>query len=206
MTIGDFLAKFGEPIAQGGIAIAALVIALLVYQLRRQSLEDAWVEKFSQLHQQLWSETDMHKVRAWLANDSAYPELKAVLEKRQQQLYSKKPISMTEEEFAILDLLDRFVHHNIYCMGVLNLRRNRSARGKSLWARLFANYYLTKLVRPDDKKYDDLPRPHVAWYVETFNDDFHEELKNYFDENGIDMMPHLRQVTDATEDDENQES
>ena len=138
--------------------ITGTVVAVFVYILSRQQLRDSWLQTYKELHETFWSDSTFRNVRAWLACDSAYEPLRAVLEKRraidEQRL---SPTNLTQEEYSFLESLDRFFNFLIRVI-VINPQFKRRP---DLWKKLFFDYWLLQVTK----------RSELLWYLRRFYED-----------------------------------
>lgn len=151
---------------QAIIGFAGVVIAGLVYVLSRQQARESWLRTYKELHETFWSDTDFRKIRAWLACDNSYSKIRPTLKKR--QMINNEPClsdSMSEEEYRILEKLDRFLN---FLMRVVVINPEFKKR-EDLWEKLYFRYWLKQFGHPN--------RPELRWYLRKFYPQLYDMLE-----------------------------
>jgi hypothetical protein len=64
--------------------IAGMVIAWLLYRLNKYQQEESWVKVYMRILDSFWNDPVMARVRYWINYDTAYSELRPVLQKREE--------------------------------------------------------------------------------------------------------------------------
>jgi hypothetical protein len=148
--MADWLATWFGP-----SLISATALACSAYISFRQR-EAAWYKEFRELYEEFWAEDDMAHVRAWIACDDAYQEVKALLEQR-------KNGGVTKEDYKYLDKIDKF------CALMLRIidmdARPTTKRQRKLWQDLYFNFWVDKMSEREElatyvrKYWDRIPMP-----------------------------------------------
>ena len=146
-----------------GLVITGLGVLIGWLGLRHshQLARDSWLRTYKDLHEVFWSDPDFPKIRAWLACDSAYSQVVPVLRKRMK--IDQEPaaqLSLTEDEYAQLEKLDRFLN---FMMRVITVLKPEFTRRKDLWTKLYFDYWLAQFGKES--------RRELAWYLERFYPD-----------------------------------
>ena len=110
------------------LGIVGAAIALFVYRLGLQQRRDSLVAAFTELHQQFWGEKIFSRVRAWIADDTAYQELDAILAKR---MLGRNQLDLGE--YCHLDKLDRFLNLLVRADALAQRIYPRSQRSRWQW-------------------------------------------------------------------------
>lgn len=140
--------------------VMGALIAWLGYKLSRQQSRESWLRTYKDLHEAFWSDPDFREIRAWLACDAAYSRLCPILSKRRQIDEGVQPaLSLTEDEYAQLERLDRFLN---FLMRVVVVNPEFK-RQKSLWTKLYFDYWLAQFGRAT--------RSELTWYLQRFYPD-----------------------------------
>lgn len=73
-------------------------------KISKDQYKTDWLNSFKEQHKNFWNDEDYKKIRACLANDFSYNELKVIITKR----LSSKKCNLSIEEYDLLDKLDKF--------------------------------------------------------------------------------------------------
>ncbi len=145
--------------------MASIVIAALAYKFSRQQARESWLRTYKELHETFWSDPDFRKIRAWLACNRSYSTIQPVLVKRQLIDKGLKPVeSLSEEEYKVLEKLDRFLN---FLLRVIVINPEFKRR-KDLWDKLYFQYWL--------ERFYDSSRPELRWYFGKFYEGIYNTL------------------------------
>jgi hypothetical protein len=148
----------------GFAGIANVVIAYFVLRLRSQQARESWLRTYKDLHESFWSEPDFREVRTWLACNQSYAHVQYVFERR--RLLDDTIDSVSEEEYPVLEKLDRFLN---FLRRVTVIDPEFKERRCGLWKDLYFEYWL--------RQFDDPLRSDMRWYLIRFYESLNDLLK-----------------------------
>jgi len=156
------------------IPILGLIITILVYLLNRQKKTEVVLQTYRELHEIFWTDDSIRQIRAWLACDDAYNNVKEIFEKRnalhaykkniktENEDKDKAPPELTIEDYKEIETFDRFLN---FLQRVYALSSNFIFR-KKIWESLFFRYWLEQISEKEALK----------TYLDNFYETLHDEL------------------------------
>lgn len=134
--------------------IAGAAIAWSVYRLSVAQRQDAWLRTLWDFHRAFWQDEKMEDVRAWIANDNAYAQVRPILVKRLEALNATNlEERVTVEEYKVLEKLDRFA---ALLLGYKRISPRDNLLHKQTRFRLYDAYWINGITterRPEMRAY-----------------------------------------------------
>lgn len=139
--------------------VAGSAIAFSVYRLSRVQRDDGWLRSLWEFHQAFWKDKDMERVRAWIASDAAYAEVRPILVKRNMEF--KRGVNyvdeLTIEEYKSLELIDRY---SALLLAYSRISPRENSIHRQAKERLFDDYWVRSI--------NAQRRPELFEYVNKF--------------------------------------
>ncbi len=153
------------------VSFAGFLVAFAVYQLSKQHLRESWLKNYGEIHTIFWNDDDIKAIRHCVTYDSAYESLKATLlhEQEIEEQPTDKTQPLKEEEYVLLDKLDKFLNLFERAGGI----RPEITKYRDLWRDLFFQAWLDYCLAPN--------RPELVWYIHKNYQNLitlHEKFKN----------------------------
>jgi hypothetical protein len=114
------------------IGLLGAAVAILLYRLNYHLRHDSWFRSLRDFHQIFWTDEACITVRAWLACDSSYEEVRAILAKRLAE------VPLRPFEYAKLEQIDRFAA----LLAAYKEISPRIRKHRKIFVRLFESYWL----------------------------------------------------------------
>lgn len=130
------------------------ILGILGYLISKHTLNNTWLRTLSEINESFWSDDEIKLIRCAITYPEAYKQLQHVLVKRLSLHKNESNIELKEEEYLLLDKLDKFLHIMERTVVSNPMLRHK----KALWSALYFDFWLEKCM----------DKPELHWYVNTY--------------------------------------
>lgn len=140
------------------IASLGVFISIALFNLNREIRKDQWAKNILEFQKLFWANVKCEQVRSWIACDSSYSKVEAIIKKRNDQ------IPLSNEEYKTLEAIDTFAA----TLAAHIIAPPNFNKKKNIEHRLFFDYWITSINNKD--------RLELKKYLNTF---YPELFHNY---------------------------
>lgn len=137
-------------VISASISVLGALAAFLLFLSSRRTRLDQWAQSLQEFHRFFWTYAPFRQVRAWIAHDEAYEEIRTVLAKR------VAGETINKASYEMLEAIDQLAA--LLC--ALRLIPPHVGKHSSARCRLFDEYWL-KAINNDN-------RPEFLQYMQQF--------------------------------------